>query len=124
MNKWLGSEDDEASEIPQRPAPKMDRGMLIFLLLALAVLAGTAYLPAFLRANAELPPVEALGPVQRVSYLGGLGTWTQVELPGRTVLLKRAVELDVGTEVVRRRGMFAEALCVEGTKRCFDLASR
>lgn len=124
MSKWIGSEDDDMPKEQQRPAHKTNRAMLIFILLAFVVLVGTAYLPWFLRADAELPTAQALGQVQKVSYLGGLGTWTQVELPGRTVLLHRAVELDVGTEVVRQRGMFDEELCVAGTTRCFDVASR
>lgn len=124
MSKWIGSDDDDMPKVQQRPMPKTDRAMLIFILLAFVVLVGTAYLPWFLRADAELPTVEALGQVQKVSYLGGLGTWTQVELPGRTILLHRAVEIDVGTDAVRRRGMFSEELCVAGTTRCFDVASR
>lgn len=124
MIEQPASVEQDAPKLEANRDQGQDWGMAIFLALATVVMVGLVFLPGILRAVSESPRVEALGKVQRVNYLGGLGTWTQVELPGKTLLLHRSVELDVGMEVERRTGLFSDQLCVPAGNRCFEIASR
>jgi len=119
--------DTKAPQDEARPEPGMNRRRMVIwgvLLTNLLTLLGISGLFPVSSVGENPSAREVLGKVQRVSFPGGTGSGTQVELPGKVLLLYRAVELDAGTEVERRRGPFSDQLCVVQTERCFDVASR
>lgn len=108
-------------------APEKEQSNFGFALLFLVFFVGTMSLPwtlPWLVRYGSSTVVEPLGEVQRVNYLGGFGTWTQVEVPGRVLLLYQSCEVPLGAQVERRRRGWEEQLCVVGTERCCDIASR
>lgn len=95
--------------------------LIFVLLLALAFWPQTKQLIPGL---ADPPLVQSLGDVIETSYIGGLGTRTQVRTNHKTVLLIGAIELDKGTTVERRSTPISEQLCVSGTDKCYAISSR
>lgn len=101
--------------------------LLIGFLAMFLVLALLAFWPAVrqhIPVLADAARVQILGPVQRVTYVGGLSTHTQVEAGSAVVLVSGAVELERGVVVERRVSEVADQLCVVGTDRCHAIRSR
>lgn len=67
---------------------------------------------------------EYLGVVQKITYVGGFGTNTQIEADSQTLLLRGAVELKKGARLERRESLFDIQVCELETGACWDLMGR
>ncbi len=63
--------------------------------------------------------VTPLGTVQKIYFVGGLITNTQVETESRTLLLFSRVIVAKGTALELREDYFGRQVCVKGTQRCW-----
>lgn len=110
--------------------PEMDTGvfglliafLLIFVMLGL--LAFWPYTKQYIPGLADPTQVQILGPVERVSFVGGVATRTQVEVGASVLLLRGPVEIGRGVPVERRVSVIDDQLCVVGTQRCHEILSR
>lgn len=126
----MNPNDDMNDDTKDIPAPKTDPDMklmmtgfgLIFVMLALLV--AWPYTRQFIPGLADPAKEQVLGTVQQVRFVGGLGTRTEVQVGGRTLLLRGAVEIDRQSLVLRRVTVLDEQLCVVGTQRCHEIVSR
>jgi hypothetical protein len=64
---------------------------------------------------------EDWGTVKTIRYVGSFGPTTQVDTDRKTFLLKGTANIDQGTRVVRRKDYFGQAICIDGTKTCWEL---
>lgn len=64
---------------------------------------------------------EDWGSVMTIRYVGSFGPTTQVDTDRKTFLLHGTVNIDQGTQVVRRKDYFGQAICIDGTKTCWKL---
>ena len=70
--------------------------------------------------TADRPKVMALGRVQRITYIGGLGLQTQVDTETQSVLLDGVVRLPLHTVIeLRSYSVEDEEVCAVGVKRCW-----
>lgn len=110
--------------------PEMDTGvaalMAVFLLMIvmLGLLAFWPYTKQYIPGLADPTQVQILGPVERVSFVGGFGTRTQVEVGTSVLLLPGPVEIGRGVLVERRVSVIDDLLCVVGTQHCHEILSR
>lgn len=106
------------------PPPDLEVGVFIaVIILMLVTFASLPWIGKIIATLGGDPQVTALGAVQRVSFVGGYQARTQVEVAGRTLLLRGAMELDRDTRVERRTNRMTDQLCVAGTDRCHDIVS-
>jgi len=102
-------------------------GMAIFFAVTFVILAALIFWPVtkqFMPGLADPPSIQPLGPVLQARFVGGFGTRTEIRTSAKTLLLRGAVEIDVGTSVERRTTFYNDEMCVTGTSRCHDIASR
>ena len=95
-------------------------GLLVLMLLALIC---WPYTSALIRRVSHPPQAEYLGSVQSISFIGGLGSDTQVWTETRTFLLRGALHLKTGTPLQRRPGAIDDQVCVVDTELCHHLLS-
>lgn len=68
------------------------------------------------------PTVEAIGSVQRVLYVGGIHTFTQIDTDKQTILLPHVVRVVLKSELeIRRHPSKPTVVCVVGTEQCGTL---
>lgn len=109
------------------PKPDKDASLSVVILLNVTGFVLVALLLAWLLSIVELrgrfvPFVqEDWGTVQIVRYVGSFGPTTQVDTDRKTFLLRGTVNLDQGTRLVRRKDFFGQAICIDGTKTCWEL---
>ena len=112
---------------PQPPEAKpASWAGLWFLLTLMAAMLSFIFYPQIARLLGGIgQPVagEYLGAVQRITYVGGLGHHTQIDTETRTFLLSGAVQINKGTRLELRRGIFDKEVCEVGTQSCRDLIS-
>lgn len=102
-------------------------GILVFFLVTFVILIGLSFWPytrQLIPGLADPAMIQPLGPVIEARYIGGFGVRTEIRTVGKTLLLRRAVELDVGTVVERRSRVLEDDLCITGTERCWEIVSR
>lgn len=102
-------------------------GFLIFFLVTFVILTALTswpYTRQLIPGLADPAVIQPLGPVIETRYIGGFGVRTEIRTASRTLLLRRAVELDAGTVVERRSRVLEEELCITGTERCWEIVSR
>jgi hypothetical protein len=78
----------------------------------------------FIAGLATPPSVSYLGLVRETSFLGDISIRTQVKTETRTVLVRGAVEIDIGTAVERRVTATEDLLCNVGSNDCREILSR
>lgn len=92
---------------------------------ALLTLALWPFLTMLIEDFDDVAVVVPLGKVQGIRFVGGLVPSTEVQTEAHTVLLRGAMELGMGEVVSRRVGNLGmNELCVEATKKCFEVMSR
>ena len=109
--------------------PKPDKGasLGVVILLNITGFVLAALLLAWLLSIVELRgrfvpfTQEDWGTVQSIRYVGSFGPTTQVDTDRKTFLLRGTVNLDQGTRLVRRKDYFGQAICIDGTKTCWEL---
>ena len=70
--------------------------------------------------TADRPKVQALGRVQRIAYIGGLGLQTQVDTETQSVLLDGVVRLPLHTVIeLRTYEVEDEEVCAVGVRQCW-----
>lgn len=123
--------DDEVLNEPGDELPAPDAhpsnggaGLLFWLFLAvivLPVLIFTSWGERLINGLGAGDQREYLGTVQKISYIGGLGSNTQVDTETRTLLLRGPVILTQGTALERRILNFTSDVCVVKTDQCWHL---
>ncbi|UUZ69768.1 hypothetical protein LP416_10715 [Polaromonas sp. P2-4] len=93
-------------------------GVLILTLLALLFWPWASRLIDSLWAPAEK---EYLGTVQKITYVGGLGNHTQIDMETRTLLLRGPVIINKGARLELRKGVLDSQVCDIDTGVCRDL---
>lgn len=122
--------ENETNPQQDNDEPEMDTsvfGLLIVFLLIFVMLGLLAFWPytkQYIPGLADPTQVQILGPVERVSFVGGFGTRTQVEVGTSVLLLPGPVEIGRGVPVERRVSVIDDRLCVVGTQRCHEILSR
>ena len=120
-------ESTTPSEGKEAPEPERGFSLGVVILLNISGFVLVALLLAWLLTIIELrgrfvPFVqEDWGTVQTIRYVGSFGPTTQVDTDRKTFLLRGTVNLDQGTRVVRRKDYFGQAICIDGTKTCWEL---
>ena len=122
--------ENETNPQQENNEPEMDTdvfGLLIVFLLIFVMLGLLAFWPytkQYIPGLADPTQVQILGPVERVSFVGGFGTRTQVEVGASVLLLPGPVEIGRGVPVERRVSVIDDRLCVVGTEHCHEILSR
>lgn len=125
MNVEVYEADDKNESCPQDGSGV--GGLLIFFLVTFVILTGLLLWPytrQLIPALADPVKIQPLGPVTETRYIGGFGVRTEVRTAGKTLLLRRAVEIEAGTVVERRSRFLDEELCFTGSDRCYEVVSR
>ena len=101
-------------------------GAIVFVGLTLTAMLALLFWPATkqLIPGLRTPiPAEYLGTVQRITYVGGFGTSTQIDTESRSFLLSGPVQINKGARLELRRGLVDVEVCEVGTPNCRDLVS-
>lgn len=130
LNPSLNPDDEvlyEPGDEPPAPdAKKSDGGAghlfwLFLVVFVLPVLIFTSWGEHLINGLGAGDQREYLGTVQKISYVGGLGSDTQVDTETRTLLLRGPVILTKGTALERRILNFTSDVCVVKTDQCWHL---
>jgi hypothetical protein len=100
---------------------------LILFLLASGVLLLLVFWPWTFGSKSALQApakIEFLGALQKISYVGGLGTDTQIHTEGRTLLLHGVKNLRLGVVMETRVDFFGKYVCEVGTENCYGFACK
>ena len=122
--------DPELAQRPcqDSPKPKDSDISAIGLILIFALLIQiTIFSPQIVGALTNLvkPSERAfLGTVQKVTFIGGFGTSTQVDTESHSVLLRGAASIRQGVRLERRKDSWAVQVCDMQTSACWDLLSQ
>jgi len=108
-------------------ARKSDDGtlpLILFFLVALTILTSMALawpqIYEFMKSGPPQPvTVTELGAVQRITYIGGLATHTQIDLKNQSVLVMGAALLENATLLELRSQGNRAKVCVVSTERCW-----
>ncbi|MDO8767373.1 MAG: hypothetical protein Q7K57_01430 [Burkholderiaceae bacterium] len=124
----LPEEDQEYMDSEEKPKPRESMlGSLGLILVVFALLQVMLFSPEIFRAlvNMGKPDVRVfLGTVQKVTYVGGFGTSTQVDTENQTLLLRGAASFKLGAQLERRKGFWDTEVCELQTGACWDLKSQ
>lgn len=74
-----------------------------------------------LGSQAGHPAREYLGTLRQLSYVGGLGTHTQIQTETQTLLLRGPVLLKNGVRLERRESLLSVQVCEVDSDACWDL---
>jgi hypothetical protein len=127
QKNWRKQMITSTTQVNRKGTDEGTWALVVFFLLTFAVILLLMFWPLtkqFIPGLADPPVITAMGKVQKVTFVGGFGTRTQVRTSTSTVLLRRAVELTVGADVERRSSAISEQLCLVGRDRCVDISSR
>ena len=98
-----------------------------FVVLATLFFAAMLFAPRFIGALANLgrPDVKvALGTVQRIYFVGGLGRDTQIDTESQSLLVNGIAHLQPGTTLEQRKGFWGPEVCARDTSACWKLVSQ
>ena len=98
-----------------------------FVVLATLFFAAMLFAPKFIGALANLgrPDVKvALGTVQRIHFIGGLGRDTQIDTESHSLLVNGIAHVQPGTKLEQRKGFWGTEVCARDTGACWELLSQ
>ena len=103
--------------------------LILFFLVALTVLASMALawpqIYEFMKSGPPEPViVTELGAVQRITYIGGLATNTQIDLMSQSILVMGTASIENATLLELRLQGTRAKVCVVSTERCWTRLGR
>ena len=121
----LPDSDKPATGQPAQGEPDADLTpwLLLIMLLTLMLVVLTPLAWRAIRAYGLPDVTRPLGTVQRITFLGGWGTTTQVDTQTHSVLLRGAVNLTLGTELEQRKKFWGFEVCEVHSERCESMVS-
>lgn len=121
-------EDQDYMDGEGKPKPTESMmGSLGLILVVVTLLQLMLFSPEIFRAlvNMGKPNEQVfLGTVQKVTFIGGFGTSTQVDTENQTLLLRGAASLQHGARLERRKGFWDPEVCDLQTGACWELMSQ
>lgn len=116
-----------AHENPTETGDDASWGMFLFFAIAILVLLSLVFWPWTYRAINSIGVPAArqyIGTVQKITYVGGFGTHTQIDTETRTLLLRGVVILQKSDRLEERLGLMESDVCMVGTDQCWHLMGR